>query len=296
MSEENKFNNEEEIMDETAQETVEATDETAEEVTEAVEYAAEETTAENDGEAVEENAEEISATEPIEGEAEGETIEFSPVDEAPKSKKTAAIVISAVAVLVIAAVLIFLYVAGYFGMWFNKYNRGYIDTTGRTIGEVAEQSGMKLEEFLEMYGLPKNMPENTYESAAFYTMPVSKTAEVYGLTFDAMKEQLQLPDTVTENDKWGDVEGEITLGVYLGGEDVIDQFKEYYGLGDEVTAETKWKDIRVAVDTKQKEAREEAERKAEEAKNSASPASEDDASNEETEQPESADSDTAAAE
>ena len=141
----------------------------------------------------------------------------------------------------------------------NKYNTKYIDTTGRTIDDVADQSGMTLEEFLEIYRLPKDMPGDTYESAAFYTMPVSKVSEVYGLTFEDMKEQLRLPDTVAENDKWGDVEGEIPLGVYIGGEEYLDQFKEYYELGDNVTAETKWKNVRTIVDIRQKEEREQSE-------------------------------------
>lgn len=306
MSEENKLNNEE-VTEETAEETVDTAEEIAEEEAEAlealeeetaenaVETAEEETTAENEEETAET---ELSAEEGAlaDGEAGEETAEFSAFDEAPKSNKTAAIVIGAAAAVIIAAVLIFLYAAGYFGIWFNKYNRGYIDTTGRTIEEVAEQSGMKLDEFLETYSLPKNMPKNTYESAAFYTMPVSKVAEVYGITFEDMKEQLQLADTVTENDKWGDVEGEVSLGVYLGSEDYVEEFKEYYGLGEEVTADTKWKEIRVTVDTKQKEAREESERKALEAESSASPEEETEPSDEETEQTDGSDSDTAAAE
>lgn len=160
-----------------------------------------------------------------------------------------------------------LYVLGYFGIWFNKYNRSYIDTTGRTIEEVAETAGMTLDEFLEEFELPKKMPKNTYESAAFYTMPVSKIAEIYGISFDTLKEQLELPDETTENDEWGKVEGEMTLRQYVG-EENFEDFKTAYGFGDEVTLDTKWKEIRTVVDTKQKESREEQEKAMEEAETS----------------------------
>ena len=118
---------------------------------------------------------------------------------------------------------------------------------------------MTLDEFKDQFSLPKNMPKNTYESAAFYAMPVSKVAEVYGISFDTLKSELGLPDEVTENDEWGKVEGEMTLRQYVG-EENFDDFKTAYGFGDEVTLDTKWKEIRNIVDTKQKERREEQEK------------------------------------
>lgn len=242
MSEENKVN-EEVNEQENAQEVIENT------VSEEVEA-----------------VEEIISEEEVDAGVFGEETEAEIVldeeiaKEEPKKKNTALIVSVAVAVVIVAAAVV-LYALGYFGMWFNKYNREYIDTTGRTIEEVAENAGMTLDEFIEEFELPKRMPKNTYESAAFYNMPASKIAEIYGMTFDTLKEQLELPDETQETDVWGKVEGEMTIRQYVG-EENLEDFKAAYGFGDEVTLDTKWKEVRTVVDAKQKESREEAESEA----------------------------------
>ena len=50
------------------------------------------------------------------------------------------------------------------------------------------------------------------------------------------------------------------LADYIGGADKVDAFNEQYGFGDEVTAETPWRELRNTVDTMTLE-----QRKAEEA-------------------------------
>ena len=262
MNEENNLNNEELNGAEAAENTAETAENTEEIVSEAQETAAEEV-AENTAEEIAEAA--AQTAENIAGEADDEitadamaddlsydsdSAEYFVENTAVKKTPVAAIVCAAIAAVLIIAALV-LYFMGYFGLWFNKYNRKYINTTGRTISEVADTSGMTVKEFLELYDLPKSMPANTYESAAFYTMPASKVAEMYGTTFDDLKEQFGLPDGVSEKDAWGDVEGEITLDTYTNGN--VDAFKEYYGLGDEVTGETKIKEVRNTIDQKTKE-------------------------------------------
>ena len=100
------------------------------------------------------------------------------------------------------------------------------------------------------------MPANTQESAAYYAMPVKNIAQMYGMTFDDMKELLGFDDSVTEDTAWGKAEGEVTLEKYIG-EDNFDAFKERYGFGDEITLETKWKEVRKTVDLDSKKAYEE---------------------------------------
>lgn len=281
MSEENKFNAE--GIKETAEEVKETIGEAVEKAQDAIEEVKEtvndfkENAGENIGETVEavkDAAANIGETvsdvkdateETFEGVKEnfGEAFEqageaFEDAKEAAKSNKLPVIIAAIVAVLVIAAIAA-LFLTGTFGKMFNKYNRGYVNTTGRTIEQVAEESGMTFDEFLAEYGLPKNMPKNTYESAAFYAMSVGKVAELYGMDFAALKETLKLGDEVSENDTWGKVEGEVALGTYLGGEENLAEFKEYYGLGDDVNADTKWKEVRLIVDTKTKEDREKSE-------------------------------------
>lgn len=314
MSEENKFENEnnaEETAENTVDNSADVTEETAvspetaNEAAEASENAVEETVsaAAEDAETVEltDDAETVELTddaETVELTDDAETVELAddaePVtqvipdgeaaEEIPAKKSKAPIIAAIVAAVVIIAAAIIVVATGKFGEWTNKYNRGYVDTTGRTVAEVAEQIGMTYEEFLEEYELPKDMPKNTYEAVAFYTMPAKKAAEVYGISFDQIKQMLGLPDDTDENKPWGEVEGEVKLGTYLGGADYVDTFKEQYGLGDEVTADTLWKEVRPIVDAKTKEQREEQEKLA--AQSSAEPADGEDNSTASSDAPE----------
>ena len=136
---------------------------------------------------------------------------------------------------------------------FNKYNRlGYVDVSGRTVAQVAEEQGMDVDEFLEQVDLPSDMPGNTTESAAYNCIPVSKMAEMYGMDFNTIKEVLKFPDDVDEDTAWGDAIGQVKLGDYVG-EDNLAEFKETYGFGDDITADTLWKDVRQTVDEKSRQ-------------------------------------------
>ena len=52
---------------------------------------------------------------------------------------------------------------------------------------------MDVDEFLEQFDLPSDMPGNTTESAAYNCIPVSKMAEMYGMDFNTIKEVLKFP-------------------------------------------------------------------------------------------------------
>lgn len=217
--------------------------------------------AEEAAEAIEENVEAVidEAAEVVEEAVETlEAADAEPV-EIKKGSKVGAIVAVVLAIVVVAAAVITS------NMEFNKYNKlGYVDISGRTVQDLLDAQGMELEEFLTMYELPADMPADTTEAAAYYCIPVKKIAEMYGMDFATMKETLKIPETVTENTPWGEAEGEIALADYVGAEN-IESFKSQYGLGDEITAETKWKEIRNTVDNVQKEQREAQEKAAEEA-------------------------------
>lgn len=224
MDENKNFDN----LEETTEEAVETNEEIVEEAIEEVE--------------TEQTAAEV--------EPQADAIEIAEPEEIKKGSKIGVVIAVAAAVIVIAAAIITSM------METNKYNKlGYIDISGKTVQDIIDAQGMELSEFLEMYSLPADMPADTTESAAYYTIPTKKIAEMYGMDFDTLKTSLNIPDTVTEDTTWGEAEGEIALADYVG-EDNLASFKEQYGLGDEVTGETKWKEIRTIVDTKQKEARE----------------------------------------
>lgn len=245
--EENK-NLENEMVEETTEEVVETVEEVIETAEETVEEAVEEV--------IEEAAEVVEDAEEVVEEA----IEEIPEEVKKGSKKGAIIAI------VVALVVIVLAVATS-TMEFNKYNKmGYVDISGKTVQDVADAQGVTLAEFLEAYKLPSDMPGDTTEAAAYYTIPTGVVAEMNGLDFATLKAMLKLQDDVTEETPWGEAEGGILLADYIGGADKVDAFKEQYGLGDEVTAETPWGEIRNTVDTVTLE-----QRKAEEAAQAETP-------------------------
>ena len=223
MDENKNFN--EENLEETIPETVEKAEEAIEEVIEKAEETVEEVIeeAEDAVEEVLEKAEEIEAKIP------------QPIK---KNKKLGAIIAIVVAVLavVIGAVTS--------QMDFNKYNNlGYINVSGQTVQDVLDVQNMELSEFLEMYGLPEDMPATTYIESAQYLMTMDKFAEIVGLSLDEVKTTLKMPEHVTGDFTFGDAEGEILLKDYVG-EENIENVKVQYGLDSSVNGETKWGDVR----------------------------------------------------
>ena len=285
MSEENKENLEnseiketpaaeaEEVNETQAAEAEEETTETAEETAaETIPASADVDSADSseiiggDTEAVEADADDPS--DDIEGlvDIAGEVVDDG-IEAAPQAKKpkTGLIVGIIIAVIVIAAVIVLAF--GFGKNLFNKYNRmGYVDVSGRTIAEIADESGYELADFLAVYDLPADMPGSTSESAAYYNIPCSKIAEMYGMDFATLKEMLQWGDDITEETTWGVAEGETTIAAYVG-EDNIESFKEQYGFGDEVTGETQWKEVRNIIDQQMRDARIAEEQAVEEAAN-----------------------------
>lgn len=262
--------NEAEVTETPSEENTDNTDASAEaeEVTEAAENAeaqafenAADETAEEAGNIADEA--ETPVTEAFDENGEPMVIDGNVAAPKKNTGKIAGISIACVAVAVVIILAIF------FGpKLMNKYNRmGYIDTTGRTIGEVADANGYELADFLASYDLPADMPESTYESVAYYMIPAKKVAEMYGMDFASLKEMLGWDDTVTEDTPWGEAEGETTLSKYVG-EDNLSQFKEQYNLGDEITGETKWKEIRNIIDQQARDERIAAEKEEAAAKKS----------------------------
>lgn len=274
MNDEKNLNEE---LNEEAQPTVEEVNEAAEEATEEVvevpteetvnetveEVPAETTVEEAETEEAEEikaDAIEVEAVEVSDDEnSEPVVTEFDWTPSQPAKKKNNLPIILIAAIIVVVAAIVVLAIK--FGpSMFNKYNRlGYVDVSGRTVEQVADEQGMDLDEFLEQFNLPEDMPGNTTESAAYNCIPVSTMVTMYGMEFDTMKEFLQFPDTVTEDTPWGEAIGEVTLGNYVG-EDNLAEFKETYGLGDDVTVDTLWKEVRQTVDETSRQQRIESEK------------------------------------
>ncbi len=194
------------------------------------------------------------------------------------AKKSKAPVIVAIVVVILALVAYVFYDA--FGG--NKYNKmGYANPYDRTVEDVIAELGITLDEFITNYSLPEDITLDTEEMAAYYAMPVKVFAQMYGVDFATFKEAYAIPEETTpsepttiigkikalfgvydiqpidENTPWGIVMDELTLGNYVG-EENLETFKEYYGITTEITAETKYKEIRKQVEAKELELAEEA--------------------------------------
>jgi len=240
------------IVEDVAEEVAEAAEEAAEELAEDVEEETETVEEEIDEvdfeEMTPEELEEAIANGEIKvvdgEEIDGELLEGQELVEKAKAiNKPLVAGVICVLVVIIAAVVLF--VNG--GKWFNKYNRKYIDITGKTIGQIADENGYDFNDFLVAMELPLDMPENTYESAAVYSRKFSTMAKLYGMSTDELKELLGVGDEVTDDTTWGDAYDMATIEKIVG-EESFEMFKEQYGLGDEVTLETKWGEIRAIVD------------------------------------------------
>lgn len=159
----------------------------------------------------------------------------------------------------------------------NKYNQmGYKNVSGITIKEQADKEEMSLEDYKKTYGLPKDMPKDTYFDAAFNMMPIKVRLVIdEGETdFVTFKKNFKVPDyieiktkpsgfidriksifgkkqpitlEVTEDLPWGIVYDELTLEVVVG-KDKFDQFKKEYNLDQKVSLSTKYKEVRPIIE------------------------------------------------
>ncbi len=219
------------------------------------------------------------------------------------AKKSKAPVIVAIVVVILALVAYVFYDA--FGG--NKYNKmGYANPYDRTVEDVISELGITLDEFITNYSLPDDITLDTEEMAAYYTMPVKVFAQMYGVDFATFKEAYAIPEETTpsepttiigkikalfgvydiqpidENTPWGIVMDELTLGSYVG-EENLETFKEYYGITTEITTETKYKEIRKQVEAKEVELAEEAKAAQEQAESEGEAQTDDTVADDETE-------------
>lgn len=173
----------------------------------------------------------------------------------------------------IAAIIIALVAILWYAGIINPYEIGYVDVSGVTLEELADESGYSLKEYKKVNGLSWLMPKSTNENAVKNNIKVKTTIAQSGMAFEDFKEYYGWGDNITENSTVGKALGETKLSVILGTKDMeedmanqtLTSFKEFYGFGDEVTLDTLYKDVRVAIDKKTRETRIEQEKEAEKA-------------------------------
>ena len=71
--------------------------------------------------------------------------------------------------------------------------------------------------------------------------------ELNAMTIEEFREMYGVGEEITEESLMGEVTDAMSLEMYVGAEN-IEAFKAEYGFGDEVTSETKWGEIRKTVE------------------------------------------------
>ncbi|MBQ8001861.1 MAG: hypothetical protein IJ297_00240 [Clostridia bacterium] len=241
-------------MEENKNEILEEGTTPSDEVTETVEEAVTEETSQMIEDAVtdEENTEELEEALFVEDSSEAEKyidVKLLIAENAAlkKANKIMKGVLTTLAALVIAALVIF---AGFkvYKAVYNPYNHmGYYNISGMTLEDVAEMNDMTVEEIIAELNLPKDIKADTYYDVIEYLVPVSTMAEMYGADVETIKSAFQLGDHITADSTWGEALDSMPLSVYFGDDEVLAEVIEEYNLGDNITGETLWGEIRPTI-------------------------------------------------
>ena len=160
----------------------------------------------------------------------------------------------------------------------EKYNGlGYANVSGQTVGDIyaqsgAEQQGIDFVMFLKMQGLPTDITKETYVDAVQPILPLYQM----GVDLATVENEFGVSSITTDAGDKIDITLDMPFGLILenakvsnvaklmyGSED-LEAFKAEYELGEEVTEDTLWKEVRAKVEeVSMKKAKEEAEAKKE---------------------------------
>lgn len=121
-----------------------------------------------------------------------------------------------------------------------------------TVGYLAKQQDMTVEDYLAQYGLTLggDIDENTTQSDMLDSMTLEKYAEYSGQNADDIITKAGLSEQVTKDTLWGEVRVLMPVSAYYD-EEQLNQIKQIYGIGDEVTLDTKYEDFEKIMEEKQ---------------------------------------------
>lgn len=126
-----------------------------------------------------------------------------------------------------------------------------------TVGYLAEQSGMSVEDYLAQYGV-SGLGENATQEEMTDAMTVGNYATYAGTTVEDLQTQYGLDETPSADANWGELRKTFTVRNMMGDEESFNQFKEVYGLDDSITLDTLWTDaepkIQESIERMQEEA------------------------------------------
>lgn len=195
-----------------------------------------------------------------------------------KSRSSADKTINLVIVLIIIAVL----AAGAYAVY-NKISDNLLEksiadgTAPQTVETYAKQAGQSVEDFLAEYEITdSSVNGDTAISDMVSFMNVKNFAKYQGMEFADFVAEYGLTDKVAEDTLWTDAEKLIPLGIYIGGDDQVENFKQVYELDASVNAQTPWGDVAETVEAKAAELQAQMEAEAAAAANATeAPATED---------------------
>ena len=169
-----------------------------------------------------------------------------------KSRSSADKTINLIIILIVAAVLAAGIWAVYTKISDNLLEKSIADGTApQTVETYAKQVGQSVDEYLADYEITDPAVNgDTSISELIQYMNVKNFAKYQGMEFDEFVAEYGLTDKVSEDTMWPDAEKLIPLGIYIGGDDQVEEFKTYYELDASVTAQTPWGDVADAVEAK----------------------------------------------
>jgi len=147
--------------------------------------------------------------EAVNPEGDAEAYDLFSGEEVPEIPEKASLSKSAVAAISVVITLVVCLVAAatwYFACY-NPYNantHGY----AMDIATVAKLNGVSIPEIKEQYAIPENIPDDTIMEVAINYAPAEKMAELmYGMTLEDLKSAAKLDNLeITENTLWGDIQ------------------------------------------------------------------------------------------
>lgn len=177
---------------------------------------------------------------------------------ASRSRGSADMTINVIIAVVLIAVIGF---AGY--AIYDKISSNVIQTQiengerEATVGYLAEQAGMSVEDYQAQYGV-SGLGKNATEQEMTDMMTVDNYVNYAGTTIEDLKTQYNLSEAPAGDSNWGELRKTFTVRNMVGDEDSFAQFKEIYGLDDSITLDTLWTDaepiIQESIERMQEEA------------------------------------------
>lgn len=182
--------------------------------------------------------------------------------------------------LIIAAVIAVVVVIGGVAVY-SKVSNNVLDkqiaegTADMNVKVAARQAGQTVDEFLEYYGA-QDAGLNGKSSLSDFAeaLTLGNFAKYQGQEYADFVNEYGLADKegVSEDMPWKDAEKLIPLGIYIGGAEQLESFKEFYKLDASVTADTPWGDVADAVEAMNEELSKATPQPVEDAEESAAPA------------------------